>query len=285
MDLSQLRCFVALAENENLTYVAHKMGLSPSSFSRSITKLESELGVKLFDRINRKIVLNSAGRQFLEYVRGGLSEIDRGVAALRRTDTVSLITDTPETWDPVLSDYMFAYPNMRISNRVLSANQVTEEMLLNDYDFWLSGCEPQISTENLNCCLLRSDQLYLAVPPNHRLASRESVTLGELRDETFLFPWMNHRAYNLYLKICKGAGFTPRIYSNSNFLMRIKLVASGKGISFMDDESRKSDLFKNIVFLDITDAPKLQPVALYWHKDRRLGESATSFWENITMYC
>ncbi len=285
MDLAQLRCFVALAENENLTQVAHQLELSPSSLSRNIAKLESELGAKLFDRINRKIVLNSAGRLFLEYVRNGLGEIDHGVSMLRRSETISLVTDTPEAWDTILGDYISAFPNARISNRVLSANLITQEMLLTDYDFWLSGCEVQTPTDRLNFSLIGSDKLYLAVPASHPLAARKSVSLLELRDEVFLFPWTTHRSYNLYLKICKRAGFTPKIHSNSNFLMRMKLVAAGRGISFMDDDSRMNDLFKNIAFLDIEDAPKLQPVTLYWHKDRVLSAAATAFWENIAMYC
>ncbi len=285
MDLTQLRCFVALAENENLTQVARQLELSPSSLSRSIAKLESELGTKLFDRVNRKIVLNSAGRLFLEYVRNGLGEIDHGVSMLRRTDCVSLVTDTPEAWDAILGDYLAAYPNARINNRVLGANLITQDMLLTDYDFWLSGCEVQTPTDCLNCSQLSSSRLYLAVAADSPLTARGSVRLAELKDETFIFPWTTHRSCNLYLKICKNAGFTPKIYSYSNFLMRMKLVAAGKGVAFMDDDSNKSDLFKNVAFVDIEDAPKLQPVALYWHKDRPLSAAATAFWESITMYC
>lgn len=284
MDLSQLRCFVALAENENLTQVAHDLGFSPSSLSRSITKLESELDTKLFDRVNRKIVLNSTGQLFLDYVRSGLAEIDHGVAALRRTDLISLVTDTPEAWDTTLGDYMFAFPNARISNRVLSASSITQDMLRTDYDFWLSGCAASAPTDQLNRILLSTDRLYLTVPDASPLAKRSSVRLAELKDETFLFPWSSHRTCALYHKLCKGAGFTPKIASNSNFLMRIKLVAAGKGITFADDEFCKRDLFKGVTFIDIEDAPPLQPMTLYWHKERELSVAATAFLENIIMY-
>ena len=66
--------------------------------------------------------------------------------------------------------------------------------------------------------------------------------------------------------------------------MRIKLVAAGKGITFADDEFCKRDLFKGVTFIDIEDAPPLQPMTLYWHKDRALSVAAKAFLENIIMY-
>ncbi len=285
MDFSQLEHFVALAENDNLTQVAHNLGISPSSLSRTITKLESELRVQMFDRVNRKIILNSRGRIFLDYARNALSELERGISLLQRTEVISFVTDAPDIWEPILNEFFTAYPHIQFSRRILRTENITAQMLLEDYDFYLAGHTPQLPTEELNCYSLCSDTLHLAVPADGPLANRESVFLGELRDQTFIFPTSGYPHHNLCVKLCKNAGFTPKIFSESSYLVRMKLISSGKGISFTDSASREHDLFKNVAFVPIANVPKLQPIALYWHKDRILKPSATSFWENITMYC
>jgi DNA-binding transcriptional LysR family regulator len=82
MELYQLYCFRAVARKGSVTEAAKELYTSQSALSRVIARLESELGVMLFDRSPGKIALNSAGAAFLEYVEAALDALEKGVKEL-----------------------------------------------------------------------------------------------------------------------------------------------------------------------------------------------------------
>lgn len=76
MRLSQLRCFVTIAQLENMSQAAELLHLSQSSLSKSLASLEEELGMELFQRNGRSLSLNPAGGRFLEYCTMALRELE-----------------------------------------------------------------------------------------------------------------------------------------------------------------------------------------------------------------
>lgn len=84
MDLNQLYQFVTVAETENVTQAAHKLYITQPALSRSISRLETELEVKLFDRRANTLILNENGRLFLRHVSLGLDAINAAVHAVRQ---------------------------------------------------------------------------------------------------------------------------------------------------------------------------------------------------------
>lgn len=84
MDLNQLHYFVTVAETENVSKAAQKLFVTQSALSRAISRMETELGLKLFDRKPNTLLLNENGQLFLKYARQGLDTINSGVHALRQ---------------------------------------------------------------------------------------------------------------------------------------------------------------------------------------------------------
>lgn len=84
MDLNQLHYFIAVAETENLTKAAQKLFITQPALSRAISRLETELGLKLFDRKAHSLILNSNGQLFLQHVSMALDSLDSGIEALRQ---------------------------------------------------------------------------------------------------------------------------------------------------------------------------------------------------------
>ena len=79
MELLQLRYFCALAESQHLSNTAKKLMIAPPSLSLTISKLEAELGVKLFNREKRTIYLNENGRLFYSKIKQSLELMDKSV--------------------------------------------------------------------------------------------------------------------------------------------------------------------------------------------------------------
>lgn len=284
MDLLQLRYFLALAETGALTKTAKKLYISPSSLSATISKLEKELDVRLFDRPGRMIILNNNGKTFYKHVKTAIDELDYAITAINKDTSVTVIVDSPNMWSAAISDFIANHPHIQINNKIMKRNKIHPDMLLNDYDFWLSSCNFTNVMENINIQNLSSSSLYLAVPENSPLSSCSSVSLSSLKDVNFLFPYFGYKYYDIYWEACISAGFYPKIITNCSFLVRMKMVSNGQGVTFVDEETKNSDLFKNIAFISISDAPPLDPAAICWHKDRKLSSAAKTFMQFIILY-
>ena len=112
MTLNQLRYFRVLAKTEHYTKAADALAISQPSLSRAIALLEEELGVLLFNRRGRNVVLTDAGRALLRYVEAGLDTLDAGAAAMRAFRTgaervsIGSITPVVNTYLPrMLGEY------------------------------------------------------------------------------------------------------------------------------------------------------------------------------------
>lgn len=95
---SWLPAFRAVAETEHLPSAAEQMHLSPSALSRSVRQLEEHLGVDLFERYGRRIVLSNRGRVLLEHVRKAMRLVDDGVDSIlaeSRTGVLRIVTPGP----------------------------------------------------------------------------------------------------------------------------------------------------------------------------------------------
>ena len=102
VDLIQLRYFQAVARHQHVSRAAEELGVAQPALSRSIGRLEAELGIPLFDRRGRRVVLNRFGALFLSRVGNALGQLEQGrrqlqdAASLAR-GSVAVAAETPAT--------------------------------------------------------------------------------------------------------------------------------------------------------------------------------------------
>ena len=243
MDLIQLRYFLTAAKHEHITQAARELNLTQPALSKVVARLEDDLGVELFDRKGKSIYLNDNGRIVRKYAAMILQSIDEmhaelldsgnGVTGRIRIGT-AFPNDEPPMVHQCLHEFCRQYPNVTLSLRQLSVNQLSSALYSNDIDLAISPLPlnaPEFHWEELFY-----EQMGILIAEDHPLADEGSIFLSELKDEHFLCINANSDAEDLTYRFCRWAGFQPKIYFEGDFSSFISsAVGRGAGISFISE--------------------------------------------------
>lgn len=234
MELSQLKYFLAVAEEENLSAAAKRLYLSQPALSRAIARLESELGVQLFDRSSNRIVLNENGRQFAHYLGRAEQELDNGVRSMRRqqdaeTGDIAMSTSSHGVLSKALTDYLVAHPALHLRQYIQSARQMQEMLIAREIDFSITSARfpvPEICWEPL-----MQDEFLVYVHHDHPLAHEKEVDFARLARERLIFYDYGLETTDILNELCALAGFSPDLFfaGNENEVP-FELLSRGLGV-------------------------------------------------------
>ncbi len=156
MELSQLRAFLAAAQYENMTRAAESLHVTQPALSRTIARLEQELGVQLFDRAGRSVQLNEFGRAAREHAEAALAELGAmerhlqdlsgGLGGTIRVAS-SFPTREPDFLYEAVRDFAFRYPDVRLRVRQMEPQQIGPALLAREVDLALTG--PSVQSEEI----------------------------------------------------------------------------------------------------------------------------------------
>ncbi|EIK54736.1 LysR family transcriptional regulator [Stutzerimonas stutzeri TS44] len=245
MELRHLRYFVAVAEELHFGRAAELLRISQPPLSQQIQALEAELGVRLFDRTNRRVALTDAGRLFLEETRRTLAQVDKSVDVARRADQgeigelqIGFTSSAPFTsiLPRAILAFREAFPAVHLALREMTSKQVVEAV--QDETLQVGMIRPFALPAGLQTTELFSEPLVALMHAGHPLASgsEEGIWLAELAAEPFVFFPRSYGTglYDQLLNLARQAGFNPRIAQEANeALTIIGLVAAGLGISVL----------------------------------------------------
>lgn len=191
LDLRQLRYFVTVAHEGQMTRAAQRLQLAQPALSQAIARLETQVGVKLLDRHPRGVTVTRAGAAFLEKAQATLAAIEEASATARawashqdgrlRAGFVSL---TP----PMLAGELFprfsaAYPSVQIDWRELGYPRESARAWLGEADvalIWFAPAIPGLASQPI-----RTSPLVVAMAESHPLADRNELRVEDVLDETF----------------------------------------------------------------------------------------------------
>lgn len=290
MELLQLRYFRALAKNEQLTKTAHELMVSPPALSATISKLEKELGVLLFDRVGRSIRLNANGKLFLNYVDSALLSLDNGISAMedisgRLNQPLSVALTSFPIYQEALENYRTLFPDVRLSWQVVNYAQLISGDL--DFDFFL-GAVQDIDTAAFQWQRLMPDeQPCVIMSASHPLASRREVSMLELKEETFATLGDSNPAADKHLSfLCATAGFFPKHTLSCDYFSREKALAKNKCIAISTDLGYKTNYLPRdtIVHIPITQPRSVRTQCVAWRKGRYLTQLHQGFISYLTEY-
>ncbi|MNB76320.1 HTH-type transcriptional regulator GltC [compost metagenome] len=282
MEWQQLEYFESTARLQHMTHAAQALNVSQPALSRSIARLETELGVPLFEREGRSIRLNRYGRIFLSHAqvileeyRNARREIDdllnpgQGEISLGFLHTLG-IHHIPE----MIGGFRRVYPHTRFQLHQSATHHLLE--LLNSGDVDLCLASPQDTGLHIGWAHLWSEELFLAVPASHRLGDRSRTALIEIAAE----PMISFKAgYGLRVitdHLLQEAGISPpTVFEGEDVHTIAGLVASGLGVAVLPQYIGLDQ--EEISWLSIEDQPCRREIGIAWMEGRFLSPAAERF--------
>ncbi|NMI03532.1 LysR family transcriptional regulator [Paenibacillus sp. SZ31] len=286
MELLQLKYFLTVARCEHVTEAAGKLHVTQSSLSKTIQRLEDDLGVPLFDRIGRKLRLNDFGRTFLHRTEKALFELEQGqreIADLSNPDqgTLQLAVTTASTLPGILREFRKNKPDIQFHVQMVSLENMSRLLHRGEVDFCLSS--PPIEGDDIECQILYNDPIVVAVPMGHRYADRSSIQLTELKDEWFVGVKQGYGVRDMVDSVCQFVGFVPKyVYEGDEPARLTALVEAEIGLAFIPSTARNPH--ERIKYLQVEEHRLVREIALLSHKNRYISKAALEFRSVVTNY-
>ncbi|MEV5239543.1 LysR substrate-binding domain-containing protein [Streptomyces cinnamoneus] len=282
MDLLSLRYFQAVARHQHISRAAEELRVAQPSVSRTIIRLESELGIPLFDRRGRRIRLNEHGAAFLRRVERALAELDD--ARREMTDAagdgpgrVAVAAETLPQLAGVLTAFRAHRPGVGVRLFQAPVDAMRRHLRRAEVDFALAS-QPLAGPELRSVELLR-EEVLLAVPHGHPLAGRERVTVAELAGEEFVSTRTGHWQHALLERLFAAEGLTPRVVCEGDEAAATpELIGAGLGIGLMPEVARRTLGERSpVAWLRLDAADCHRTLTLVWRRDAYLSPAALDF--------
>ena len=243
MDMTQIRYFVSAAETLNFRESARRLGVAQSSVSRSIVDLEAQLGVTLFMRNSRTVLLTDAGVSFLPYARDMLRTADSAVFLMSQMSVGKghLSVSTVSTSAPVLIrclDVFFKrHPDINVDVILNNGRDQIHAMRDEKHDFHFAHAAMLPEDGRLDYLVTHTDNLVVVVPKGHQLTRMPlPLDFKMLESERFLISYEAGYPllYNHTLDVCRSLGYIPKTMSRFDKAESVLLaISAGLGFSIL----------------------------------------------------
>lgn len=244
MDWHQINYFQTVAKVQHMTQAAKQLSISQPALSRSISKLEDELGVQLFDRKGRNIYLNRYGKIFLKRVELSIQQIELGKQEIwdeTHPDygTISLaflpslgISRVPD----IISAFQKIHPNVKFQLSQASNKQVFEILKARQADLALTALHKTQRDKDIVWEPILTEELFLAVSIHHPFATYDEIDLTMAKDEPFISFKSTNLLQIIIEDVCVQAGFSPKVvFRGEDVGTSAGLVGAKLGVSLIPD--------------------------------------------------
>ncbi|EAZ97503.1 LysR family transcriptional regulatory protein [Marinobacter sp. ELB17] len=289
MELQQLRLFLAAAELESFTRGAKRAFVSQPALSASVSKLEAEMGVKLFTRNKRNVVLTPAGRMLLKRAKLIVEECAKAKDELKHHDVLRMLrlgvvnTLSIAHVARLIEQYRRENPRLRLS--VFDATEVELERLAQesriDMALTLLQDRPDSGRKFSHSKELFSETYMVAMASHHHLSRSSSVRLADLENEPFIA--RSHCEYRrVFQDLIKSNGVRLDVaYVTNQDDRALTLVEEGVGVAIIPDNYDSPGIVKR----PLVEATAKRSIGFEWGEgenreevDRFVAFACTARW-------
>lgn len=288
MRIERLKYFLAVAEAGSFSEAAERLYTTQSAVSKQIIALEKELGVSLFDRSRRRVVLTEPGQIVFSHAQGIAESCDNMFSAVqaycRSTGGVLSVASIP-----VMSQYGItelvgrfrtSHPSITMSVGELEGSEILTALEQGRYEMAFMRAE-QLPATGYESLPLTHDVLAALLPESHPLAGKKRLSLSQLKDEPFLLLNEGTLLHKMCVDACQRCGFTPRTaYTGTRNENIAELVAMGMGVSLIMEKFYLHLRPAGVRCIPLEEQIT-STIALVRLQKRRLTDAAGLFWAYI----
>ncbi|MGY1448229.1 LysR family transcriptional regulator [Pseudomonas chlororaphis] len=275
--IRHLWLFLAVAEEQNFSRAAKRLGMSQPPLTEQIQVLEQALKVKLFDRSRRGAKLTPVGQAILPAVRKFAEQLERLELAVHEAVegqsgvlTIGAITTAMLDVLPALIEKLKArYPQLTVSVREIDSVEAIPALEAGDIDLAFARVEGELGS-SVRSIALTEDRLAVALPSDHPLAARSRISLASLAGEPLVLSSrkVSPMYFDNLIATCRASGFSPRVlHEVRSVASQIAFVSCGQGIALVP-ASLKKVAPSNVVLRPLSQRLNVVTTALAWNPTR-----------------
>jgi DNA-binding transcriptional LysR family regulator len=277
VEFRHLRYFIAVAEELNITRAAEKLNVSQPPLSRQIRQLEEEVGVALFDRDTKGVVLTPAGEIFLRESRQLLVHLERVLEAVRPpkearfgTVNVGLAAGLSASLASILAAYEKQFPLVTIQCKDILSGYQSQALTNKAID--IGFLRPPVEPVHLMSEFIFQESIMVVLPRHHVLAKNELLRLREIANETLLLQARNFGSgiHEKFLQMFRNIAVEPKIVQTQTGAHEeagSMLVASGKGVFLIPSGLAHRCINDEITAIRIAEPNAFFEVHMAWRRN------------------
>ncbi|MBO5650562.1 MAG: LysR family transcriptional regulator [Selenomonas sp.] len=279
MDIKDMRAFYAIVEEGNISHAAQRLDIAQPALSRQMKRLETSLGVQLFERGSRRIRLTDAGRVMytrVEHILGmvdgtvrEITEIGSGIAGSIRLGTIT--TSGALLLPELISEFHSRYPN--VTYQIWEAEGARILELLDNRVIEIGITRTQVDSKVYESIVLPNEPLVLIMNKEQEIgAASDKVELKELKDQPIIIPL---RWQSVFIANCRKLGFEPNIICVSDSIVQDLLLAKmGMGMALLPVSSKTLLTDGNLIYKKLIEPEMSTHTVIAWLKNRTLSSSS-----------
>lgn len=276
--------FLEVAESQHITRSAEKLHIAQPSLTKSINRLEEELGVPLFASKGRNIVLTPYGSFLRDKLRPLIDSIDRIPGELEtmaklENETIHMNVMAASA---IVTEAIIEYKKL-CKNVSFQLMQQSGEGL---YDVGVTTrLFYQVPEGRAKHESVFTEEIFLAVPKNHRLASGSEIKLSEAKDEGFITLLGSKQLRSICDRFCAHAGFEPKIIFESDNPTAVKnMIAANFGVGFWPEHTWGELSSPDVKLMRISDPVCRRDVVIDFRENKKDSEEVRRFYDFLTSY-
>ena len=284
MELHPLRVFLAVASEKSFSRAAEKLLRTQPAISLSIQRLEAELGERLIDRSAKDLLLTAAGQLVYDYAQrfeNLQADLENALAELRDKSAGRLAIGANESCTLYLLDhierYRALYAKVKVQVRRSLSSRIPAELIDGQLELGILTYDPE--DERLVSKVIYTDHLSFVVSPEHRLAGKKEVAIGDLGEETFIA----HNVVSPYRAMVLRAFQSHKVPLKMDLEMPTieairKMVERNEGVAFLPrmcvDQEIRRGLLREVKVREMSMERKIR---LVYPARRALSHAAQAF--------
>lgn len=267
MNTTQINYYIVLARTLSYTKASEELGISQPTLSKAMRHLEEECMFPLFRKEGRSIALTAQGEQFLPYAVSAMSALEHGLEAVtysRKKIAIGCVLAIAEDMPDIITAVKKVFPDIYVRIR----NGVTLDLmkLLENHELDLIFCTNTAHSDSIVFEPFVEQQLYLCVPKNHRLASRNSADIYDLEGENVVAHNTSGRIHSVYSKLVAEKNIHVNIVAEADEDSQIvSRVERGFGITLIS--TNNPDQYSNVRMIPLNHDQFRRTVCMAYHAD------------------